>query len=250
MQISFKNQIVVVTGAASGIGCHAVNLFVEAGAHVVALDIQERVDSKNEMVHDILCDVSKPESVLSAFSEIGESHERIDVLVNNAGIQTYGDVLESSVEDWDHTLDVNLKSVFLCSKHAIPLMRSSSRPVIVNVSSVQSFISQRKVAAYAVSKSGVNALTRCMAIDFAPHIRCVAVSPGAVLTPMLERDIASCEDPQAATRETEEIHLLERIASPDEIANFIVMLASDHASFATGQVFRVDGGIGVRIEGT
>src|SRR5690606_20891650 len=145
---------------------------------------------------------------------------------------------------------INLKAVYLCAKYAIPLMKQAVHPVIVNVGSVQGFVSQRNVAAYAASKEAIHGLTRSIAIDFAPKIRCVAVCPGAVWTPMLEKDIESFENREGVLEETRKIHLLDRIAMPEEVANFITFLASDKASFATGQTYRVDGGIGLRIEGT
>lgn len=126
-------------------------------------------------------------------------------------------------------------------------------PVIVNVSSVQGFVCQKEVLAYATSKAAIAGFTRSIAIDYAPVIRCVAVSPGAVNTPMLQADIDKLPGKdlkEAALKETQGIHLLNRIASPEEIANFILFLSSEKASFATGQTYRVDGGIGVKIEGT
>ena len=247
MDIRFENKTVVVTGAASGIGRATAEAFKAAGARVFGLDVAERSQSVFPL---IACDVSMEKDVARAFDVIREERDCVDVLVNNAGIQTYGNVVDTSEALWDQTLNVNLKGAFLCSKYAVPLMGASEHAVIVNVSSAQSFVSQKEVAAYTVSKAGLNALTRSIAIDYAPRIRCVAVCPGAVDTPMLEKDIAGYDDRESIIRETEAIHLLNRISSPEEVSHFILFLASEFAGFATGHAYRVDGGIGLKIEGT
>ncbi len=253
----FYNKTIVITGGSMGIGAATALAFIEEGGKVIILDIKEPTEEMkarfNNHVHFIQCDVSKNDDVKNAFQEIQSKWKQVDVLVNNAGIQTYGTAITTSEEVWDKTMDVNLKSMFLCSKHCIPLMLQQPAPVIVNVSSVQGIICQENVLAYATSKAAIAGLTRSIAIDYAPTLRCVAVSPGAVNTPMLQHDIEKLNDKdlqEAAIKETEGIHLLNRIASPEEIANFIIFLASEKASFATGQTYRVDGGIGIKIEGT
>lgn len=250
MDIRFENQTVVVTGAASGIGRVTAEAFRAAGAHVFGLDVIDIADNALKGFQSIACDVAIEKDVAGAFDIIRENRDHVDVLVNNAGIQTYGNVVDTGEALWDQTLNVNLKGAFLCSKYAIPLMDASPHAVIVNVSSAQSFVSQKEVAAYTVSKAGLNALTRSIAIDYAPAIRCVAVCPGAVDTPMLERDIAGHDDRESIIRETEAIHLLDRIGSPEEVAHFILFLASEYAGLATGHAYRVDGGIGLKIGGT
>ena len=129
-------------------------------------------------------------------------------------------------------------------------MEEADHPVIINVGSAQGFVSQEKVAAYSTSKEAIHGLTRSMAVDFAPRIRCLAVCPGAVMTPMLAKDLEAFGDKESILEQTRNIHLLRRIAEPEEIANFIVFMASDKASFATGHTYRVDGGIGLKIGGT
>ncbi len=250
MDIRFENKTVVVTGAASGIGSATAKAFTAAGAHVFGLDIEDIADNSLGGFQLIACDVAMEKDVARAFDIIRDNRDHVDVLVNNAGIQTYGNVVDTSEALWDQTLNVNLKGAFLCSKYAIPLMDASPHAVIVNVSSAQSFVSQKEVAAYTVSKAGLNALTRSIAIDYAPRIRCVAVCPGAVDTPMLEKDIAGYDDRDSIIRETEAIHLLNRISKPEEVSHFILFLASEYAGFATGHAYRVDGGIGLKIEGT
>ena len=147
-------------------------------------------------------------------------------------------------------MDVNLKSAFLASKFVIPSMQKIGKGVIINVSSVQAFISQSQVAAYTTSKTALLGLTRSIAVDYAPGIRCVAVCPGTINTPMLQTAINESPDPAEVMRECEEMHLARRIGTPTEVAEFIAYLASDKAGFITGQAFRIDGGLGVSIGGS
>jgi NAD(P)-dependent dehydrogenase (short-subunit alcohol dehydrogenase family) len=256
MNISFPNKIVVITGGASGIGFSTAKMMIEDQATVIILDINPDggniAASLGEGANFLHCDISDAGAVMNAFDRVRENFGGVDILVNNAGIQSYGSVTETSEEDWDHTLNVNLKSIFLCSKYGIPLMLSRPSPVIINVASVKSFVCQDKEAAYVASKSAIIGLTQSIAADYSPKLRCVAVCPGAVNTPLLtdEFDKAEGEVKSQLIKETEDIHLLKRIAKPEEVANFILFLASERAGFATGQAYRVDGGIGVRIAGT
>ncbi len=252
--ITFNNKTIIVTGGSSGIGRQAVIQFLEAGGRVIVLDKNEIELSSFDEDHRknlyyYQCDLTKHAEIKNVFESISAEFVTIDVLVNNAGVQTYGTVVDTEEETWDLTMDVNLKSIYLCSKYTIPLMEKSSHPVIVNIGSAQGFVSQENVMAYATSKEAIHGLTRCIAIDYAPKIRCVAVCPGSVNTPMLQTDFENVADEEAIIEETRNIHLLQRIAEPEEVVNFVIFLASEKASFATGQTYRVDGGIGLKIGG-
>jgi NAD(P)-dependent dehydrogenase (short-subunit alcohol dehydrogenase family) len=254
MLIEFSGKVVAITGACSGIGLATAKMMLESGASVLLLDIHRQgksiAEGLGEKAFFVETDVSRSDSVEAAFKQIAAQHGQLDVLVNNAGIQSYGSVTETSEADWDKTMSVNLKGIFLCSKYAIPVMDMRKKPVIVNVASVKSFVCQDKEAAYVASKVAILGLTQSIASDYSPMLRCVAVCPGAVRTPLLMDEIEKADDQEKITRETEDIHLLKRIAEPEEIASFILFLASDKAGFATGHAYRVDGGIGVRIAGT
>ncbi len=257
MKKLFVEKTIVITGGSMGIGAASALGFIEEGANIILLDIKEppkeMLSKFGSSINFIQCDVSKNRDVQSAFEHIKNKWNYVDVLVNNAGIQTYGTATTTTEEVWDRTMNVNLKAMFLCAKYCIPLMLQQHAPVIVNISSVQGIVCHKNVFAYATSKAAIAGLTRSIAIDYAPTLRCVAISPGAVNTPMLQHDLAKLADKDLqalAIRETEGIHLLNRIASPEEIANFIIFLASEKASFATGQTYRLDGGIGIKIEGT
>ncbi len=252
--MSFKNKVVVVTGGAKGIGGSSSRVFHEAGANVCILDIDEKGQEFAEELGGktlfIKCDVSKEDEVKKAFAIIVDEMGDIDVLVNNAGIQTYGTVTETTEEDWDRVININVKSAFLCSKYALPSMMKKDKGCVVNVSSVQAFISQKNVAGYTTSKTAMIGLTRSIAVDYAPNIRCVAVCPGTTDTPMLKESFALSPDPDEVYQECVDMHLVKRIGTSDEVAEFIAYLASDKATFMTGQAFRIDGGLGITIGGS
>lgn len=256
MNLNYSGKTIVVTGGASGIGAATARLFYDEGATVVLLDIDGRgqalADSFGGRGRFMRCDVGNGTAVQQTFAALEYHYPTLDGLVNNAGIQTHGSVTGTTEDDWNRTLTVNLTSAFLCSKYAMPALLRADKPVIINVSSIQALVCEAGVAAYASSKAALLGLTRSIAVDYAPRLRCVAVCPGAVDTPMLRADrtrpdLDAATDPVAIVGETQAIHLLNRIAEPDEIARFIVFLASEQAGFATGQYFRVDGGIGVKI---
>ena len=251
MNISFQDKTVVVTGAAKGIGAAVAQLFHESGATVIMMDIStdgEKVRTAlGRKAHFYGCDVSSSGQVKEVFKRIGERFERIDVLINNAGIQTYGKVVDTDEELWDRTINVNLKSAFLCAKHAIPLMKESFSPAIINIASVQALVCQENAAAYITSKAGMLGLTKAIAVDYAPHIRCVAVCPGAVNTEMFQYDLKTSDDPAKFIEDARNTHLLKKIADPADVASMALFLASERAPFCTGEYYRMDAGIGAKI---
>lgn len=244
---------IVITGAAKGIGKACVEYFLENGDTIIALDIDESALSKlsleNPRLNIFTCDVSKEESVQKSIRKSIEKVGDIDVLINNAGIQRYSTITETTEEEWDLVMNVNLKSAFLCAKHAIPSMQKKGKGVVINVSSVQAFITQQKVAPYTTSKTAMLGLTRSIAVDYAPNIRCVAVCPGTVDTPMLRDAIKESDYPEKVYQECIDMHLTKRICPPEEVAALIGFLASEKAGSITGQSFRVDGGLGIHIGG-
>jgi len=252
--MSFENVKVVVTGGAKGIGGACVKAFMEEGAKVCILDIdqagQEFADTLGDNTFFIHCDVSKENEVKTAFRKIEKIFGAVEVLVNNAGIQRYSTVTETTEEEWDLIMNVNLKSAFLCSKYAIPMMLKKKKGCVINVASVQSFISQKNVAPYTTSKTALLGLTRSIAVDYAPNIRSVAVCPGTVDTPMLRNSIQESPNPDEVLEECNEMHLVKRICSSEEVGELITYLASDKAGFITGQAIRIDGGLGITIGGS
>lgn len=252
--MSLSGQTAVVTGAAKGLGRAIAEALHREGAGVALLDVDaaaadlaERFGSRGLFVQ---CDVSSGEAVESAFAAVARWYGGIAILVNNAGIQRYGKVHDTCEAEWDRVMGVNLKSAFLCSKHAVPSMLARGKGVIINIASAQSFMSQANVAAYTTSKTALLGLTRSIAVDYAPKIRCMAVCPSTVDTPMLHWAIEQSPNPQTVLRECEEMHLMKRIATPEEVAELVLFLCSDKAAFMTGQPVRIDGGLGITIAGS
>ncbi|MFW6058906.1 MAG: SDR family NAD(P)-dependent oxidoreductase [Phycisphaeraceae bacterium] len=247
-------RVVVVTGGAKGVGKATVEAFHRAGCSVAVLDLAkdgaQLAETLGERALFVHCDVASSEQVEKAFAQVRQRFGGVDVLVNNAGIQRYSTVTETSEDEWDLVLGVNLKSAFLCAKHAIPSMLERGGGVVVNVSSVQAFLSQQNVAPYTTSKTALLGLTRSIAVDYAPAVRCVAVCPGTVDTPMLRSAVQESPDPDAVVRECIDMHPVHRLGTAEEIAELIVYLASDKAGFMTGQAFRIDGGLGISLGGS
>ena len=250
----FIEKHIFVTGGVKGIGRASVNIFVREGGNVSVIDIdpagtlleKESNGRVKFFAGNVASALEVEKSIASAMAHFGD----IDVLVNNAGINRYGTVTETTEEEWDLIMNVNLKSAFLASKFTIPSMLRKGSGVIVNISSVQAFLSQSQVAAYTTSKTALLGLTRSIAVDYGPAIRCVAVCPGTINTPMLQAAIRESADPDEVFRECEEMHLVKKVGDPAEVGEFIAFLSSSKASFMTGQAFRIDGGLGVSIGGS
>lgn len=254
--MSLEGKVAIVTGAAQGIGRGVAEVFVERGAKVVLVDwdqetgeeTTERLRAEGADVHFVHCDVSQSDQVRSMIQEAVDTFGGIDVLVNNAGIGVYKSVLDASEEDWEQCLAVNLKGVFLCSKHAIPHMQQAGGGAIVNMSSVHAEATVNGVAPYAASKGGITALTRNLAIDYGPDIRVNAIAPGWVLTPLIQSIFNSYDDPEAQRKAVEERQVMKRIGRPEDIGRAAAFLASDEADFITGTQLFVDGGLTAQLE--
>lgn len=246
--------VAVVAGGSSGIGRAVAERFAEHGAsvEVVAVDDQgvagteAQLRSRGYDVRGTVVDASADAEVRAFFGDVSARHDGIAALVNSVGIQRYGTVETTSVETWDEVLAVNLRSMFLMAKYAVPLLRRNGGGAIVNVSSAQAIASQTNVVAYTASKGGIVAMTRAMAVDHARDgIRANVVLPGSVDTPMLRasaREIGP-DDPEKVLREWGQGHPIGRIGQPVEVADVCVFLASPLASFVTGAEIRVDGGV-------
>ena len=248
--MNYHHKTFVITGAAKGIGSSCEKVFLDAGANVALLDIDFIIPLTDEKSLSIVCDVSDEEQVKTAMEKIQSHFGSIDYLVNNAGIQRYGSVTETTSSEWDLVMNTNLKSFFLCSKYAIPHMLKNNKGVVINISSVQAFVSQQNVSAYTTAKTAILGLTRSIAVDYAPNIRCVAVCPGTIDTPMLRDAIALSPDPASVLDECIDMHLTKRIGTPEEVAELVKYLCDDKSSFITGQAFRIDGGLGITIAGS
>jgi meso-butanediol dehydrogenase/(S,S)-butanediol dehydrogenase/diacetyl reductase len=250
--MNLNTKVCVITGVGAGIGAAATDVFSRCGAHVIGLErdrdnldrTAEHIAARGGSLHAICTDVSSEASVQSAFQEITSRYQTIDVLVNNVGVEFYKDFVSVSVEDWEYQLGVNLRSVFLCCSHVVPLMIKAGQGAIINTASVQAFATTGQTAPYAAAKAGILGLTRDMARDLGPHqIRVNAICPGCIDTPMMERSLSRNDDTSSARQKMESAIPLRRLGSPVEIANAVAFLASDLASYISGVALIVDGGL-------
>lgn len=253
--MSFKNKTVVITGGAKGIGAGCAAIFHREEANVAILDVDEKTGSSfaqelGERALFLKCDITNEEDVKSTVEKIIGKFGSIHYLVNNAGILKYFSVTNTSEEDWDAVMNVNLKGAFLCSKHCIPHMLKNEEGVVVNMSSVQAFVAQQNVAAYIATKSALIGLTRSIAVDYAPNIRSVAICPGGVDTPMNRNAFQESPDPDVVRKETEDLHLNGRMATQEEIGELVAFVCSEKGAFINGQPIRIDGGLGIRVAGS
>ncbi|QHG85517.1 SDR family oxidoreductase (plasmid) [Rhodococcus rhodochrous] len=235
-------KVALVTGGSRGIGRATAERFAREGAKVVVVS-----RSGADLGSDILSltgDVSREADVSALFAEIERTFGQLDVVVNNAAIEFEGTVDDTTVEQWDHVMTVNVRSVFLTSKCALPLFRRAGGGSIVNIASVDGHWAEPGLAVYNTSKGAVLALTRALAIDHGKdNVRSNAICPSYVLTDMLEQFFDHEADPAKARAQAASIHPLNRMSYPDDIANLALFLASDEASFATGQSYVLDGGL-------
>ena len=244
-------RVVLITGAAGGIGSATARVFADAGWHVVGVD-RRRVDDLPGVAHFIHADISDPEALERIFGEVTADEGRLDALVNNAAIQICKPLIETTPDEWDAVMASNLRSVYLAVRLAYPLMRSHGG-AIVNVSSVHAIATSANIAAYAASKGALLALTRALAIELAPdHIRVNAVLPGAVDTPMLHagltRGHVQGSNVQELMQALGDRSVMGRVGQPEEIGQAILFLADDdRSSFMTGQALVVDGGATARL---
>lgn len=232
----FVGKVALVTGASSGMGAATAKLLSERGARVFAA---QRGASAYD---DIAADFSDPYAPEMVIGEIADKAGQLDILVNNAGVMREGTVEESSVEDWHLQLQVNLTAPFLLMRHAMPMLRAT-KGAIVNVGSIEGLGNNPRHPAYGASKAGLHGLTRAVAVDHGPDgVRCNAVAPGWIDTDLNEEFIESMPDPAAFRQEIGGIHPVRRTGTPEDVAELICWLASDAASFVTGQVYTIDGG--------
>jgi len=235
----------IVTGASRGIGLAIARRFLEEGAQVVIASRSAPPDDmQSEACRWHAADIANPEQVAALFDDVVAQHGRVDVLVNNAGVQLEKALAETSEEDWDWLMGINLKGLFLCSRAAIRRMQGQGGGVILNLGSVSGQIAEYGMAAYCASKAGVHGLTRSIAVDHGPEgIRCNAICPGWIRTEMMDQAFALADDPAGAERRALARHPLGRMGVPEDIAAMAAWLASDEAGFVSGQFFTVDGAL-------
>lgn len=234
--------VLVVTGGARGIGRAVTDVALREGAQVASLDL-DPLAADGASAH--VADVADEAQVAAAMAAVAAEHGRIDVLVNNAGGNAYGDAVAMTQAEWDAVFDVDLRGVWLCCKHALPHMLPGGAGAIVNVASVHARLTAQGMFPYAAAKAGVVGLTRSLALDYGPRgIRVNAVSPGYTRTALVAEHLKRAGAEEAARIDA--VHPLGRIGEPAEVAEVVCFLASPAAGFVTGSEWTVDGGIGAR----
>lgn len=237
--MNFKDKVVVVTGASSGIGEACAKKLLDLGAKVAGFDIKPGKIS-HESFKSYVVDVADDNSVKAAVDEVDSSFGRIDALVNCAGISSsYKPFYDMTMNEWEKVISVNLKGTFLCSKYVSRKMMKNKKGKIVNISCIRSRVFGPNMADYSASKGGVVALTSAMALDLAPfNIQVNSVAPGATITGITEKRFSN---PEVRTT-YEKLIPLGRIAQPDDIAEVVIFLISDSSNYITGETIFVDGG--------
>ena len=246
-------RVAFVTGGAQGIGRAIVERFLEEGALVALVDVDQvaaaetvaALGSTDRLV-SLTCDVTSEREVQDAVATTIERFGGLDILINNAGINAYGEATTMTEGDWDRLFDVDLKASWLCAKHALPALEASGRGSIVNIASIHALMTTKGFFPYAAAKSAVLGLTRSLALDYGTsNVRANAVCPGYVRTRLVQEWLDLQDDPGVEARVIEQ-QPLGRIGEPAEVASLVAFLASDESSYMTGAVISIDGGLSAR----
>lgn len=240
-------KVAIITGGSRGIGWGIALRFVREGATVIVASRSKPPNLEFASLHWHQTDVANGQQVETLIQFAVATFGRIDVLVNNAGVQLEKRIVDTTDEDWTRLVGTNMRGVFLCSRSAIPVMQHQGAGVIINIGSISANSADPNMAIYNASKGFVHSLTRSIAVDHGRDgIRCNAICPGWIMTDMAEQAFAQASDPDLALQTAVAQHPIGRLGKPDDIAALAVWLASDEAGFATGQLFTADGGLTAR----
>ena len=248
MSQMLKGKTALVTGGEGGIGQAICSRFAREGAKVVSADLTQRM-TPSERIRFVEFDVTREDHAVSQFESLRKHWDRLDILVNAAGIEIEKTIEETSLEEWNRIFAINVTGTFLTSKYALPMLRQSGTASVINFGSYDGFIADPKLAAYCATKGAVHALTRAMACDHGPEgIRVNAICPGYVDTPMLASFFGDRADPEAQKQAARDVHPTRTYGQPEDIANLVNWLASDEARYASGQLWVIDGGLSAQVQ--
>jgi NAD(P)-dependent dehydrogenase (short-subunit alcohol dehydrogenase family) len=251
-----SEKVVIVTGAGSGIGEAIAKRLSAEGAFIAVCDIDEAggkrvvddIQANGNYAEFFYVNVTQENQVRELVEQVAESHGKMDIMVNNAGIGKSGTVLEQTEEDWDLMMSVNAKGTFFGCKYAIQqMLTQETKGCIVNIASVAGMVGVLNRAGYCASKAAIVGLTKSVASDYAEKgIRVNSISPGTIESPWIKKILADNPDPENARIHMQQRQPIGRMGTPEEIANLVLFLSSDEASFITGSNIVADGGLTVR----
>jgi 3-oxoacyl-[acyl-carrier protein] reductase len=250
LHMRLQGKVAIITGASRGIGRAIAKRFAEEGAKVVvnyhnseskASQVVDEIRKQGGQAIMIRADVSRPDEVKQLVRQTVDAYGRVDILVNNAGVMINRTFLDASEDDWDKTIDINLKGAYLCAKEVAPIMLAQKSGKIINISSNSGLYhpSAMRFVEYVVSKAGMNGLTKALALKLGPYVNVNAVCPGWIKTEMVEGT-----DPEVEKRILEET-AVKRFGRPEEVANAVVYLSSGESDYVTGELHIVAGGRGM-----
>ncbi len=249
--MKLDGKVALITGGTEGMGYSTAKLFLEEGARVVITGRSKEKAAKALKslgklgpVRFVQGDVSKASDARRMVETTVKAFGRIDILFNNAGVYLEKLAEDTSEEEWDRVLDINLKGTFLVTKYAIPHMKRQRSGVIINNSSDAGLVGNKCCPAYCASKGAITVMSKAMALDYATYgIRVNTVNPGCIDTPMLAQEARASGNPRKYMKRTREDHPIGRVGTPEEVAHAVLFLVSDEASFVTGAALSIDGGL-------
>ena len=256
MNISLTNRVALISGAAQGIGKGIALVLARCGADVMICDINEEggqatADAVAKLGRRSLfvrADISRPDDVRGLMDRVHAELGCMDILVNNAAIEFFRSIEETTIEEWDRTQAVDLKGLFLMTKFAMPLLRKSRHGIVVNISSIHSLVTIPDLGAYAAAKGGIVAMTRSLAQDLGRDgVRAVCISPGFIDSPMTQEWAESTPDPAETMKQVVANHPVSRVGTPKDIGNLVAFVASDLGSYINGENILIDGGLATKL---
>lgn len=248
MSKQLQGKTAFVTGGTGGIGAAICARFKAEGAQVIAADLRPAVEPA-EAVEFSEFDVTREEQVIATFDDLSRRWQKLDILVNAAGIEIEKTIEDTTLEEWNRIFAINVTGMFLTCKYALPLLRQSDGASVINFGSYDGYIADPGLAAYCATKGAVHALTRAMACDHGPEgIRVNAICPGYINTPMLQSFFGDSGDIETLKQAVRDVHPMRNYGEPEDIANLVNWLASDEARYASGQLWVLDGGLSAQVQ--